>query len=142
MTTTYSELDDLAAAVEPDDHAATVEISLYHAIGGRGALAAAVDDFYARLLADPVLAPFFPGGVGARHRGYLITVLGEALGGPEHYRGPDLARAHSLLGISNVLFDRTAGHLSATLEGLGVPRRLVDRIVEIVAGLRPIIVTA
>ena len=44
------------------DLSAIEEISVYQAIGGRTALAAAVDDFYGRLLADPVLGPFFPGG--------------------------------------------------------------------------------
>jgi hemoglobin len=116
-------------------------ISLYEAIGGRPALVAAVDVFYGRLIADPVLGPFFPGGVGARHRAYVITVLGEALGGPERYRGPDIARAHRGLGISDAHFERAAGHLDATLDELGVPRRLTDRIVAVVAGLRPAVVT-
>jgi hemoglobin len=120
----------------------TEATSIYHAIGGRAALVAAVDDFYARLFADPELAPFFPGGVGARHRAYLVTVLGEALGGPERYRGPDLARAHGGLGITDAQFDRTAAHLSATLDGLGVPRHLAGDIIAIVATLRPAVVTA
>lgn len=120
----------------------TEETSLYHAIGGRPALVAAVDEFYVRMLADPELAPFFPGGVGPRHRAYLITVLGAALGGPERYRGPDLAQAHRGLGISDAQFDRTAGHLSATLDALGVPRHLADDIIAIVATLRPVVVTA
>jgi hemoglobin len=116
-------------------------VSLYEAIGGRPALAAAVDVFYGRLIADPVLGPFFPGGVGARHRAYVVTVLGEALGGPERYRGPDIASAHRGLGITNAHFDRAAAHLDATLDGLGVPRDLTDRIVAIVAGLRQAVVT-
>jgi hemoglobin len=120
----------------------TEATSIYHAIGGRAALVAAVDDFYVRLLADPELAPFFPGGVGPRHRAYVVTVLGEALGGPERYRGPDLARSHGGLGITDAQFDRTAGHLSATLDGLGVPRHLADDIIAIVATLRPVVVTA
>jgi truncated hemoglobin YjbI len=66
----------------------------YEAIGGRAAVTAAVDRFYRRMLADPALAAFFPNGVGARHRAYLVTILGEALGGPERYRGPDIAGAH------------------------------------------------
>ncbi len=117
-------------------------ISIYQAIGGRAALVAAVDDFFGRLLADPVLGPFFPQGVGPRHRAYLVTILGEALGGPERYRGPDLAGAHRGLRISDTHFDRAAAHLAATLDGLGVPRHLADQIVGIVAGLRPAIVTA
>jgi hemoglobin len=117
-------------------------ISIYQAIGGRAAVTAAVDGFYERLLADPVLSGFFPGGVAPRHRAYLITVLGEALGGPERYRGPDLAKAHGGLGITDADFDRTAGHLAATLGSLGVPGHLADQIIGIVAGLRPAVVTA
>ena len=79
--------------------AAGEAISVYEEIGGRAALAATVDRFYGRLLADPALGPFFPGGVGARHRAYVVTILGEALGGPERYRGPGIAGAHHGLGI-------------------------------------------
>jgi hemoglobin len=117
-------------------------ISVYEAIGGRAALTAAVDRFYRRLLADPALAPFFPGGVGARHRAYVVTILGEALGGPERYRGPDIAGAHHGLGIGDAHFERAAGHLGATLDELAVPRHLADHIVGIVAGLRSAVVTA
>jgi hemoglobin len=101
-------------------------VSVYQAIGGRAAVTAAVEGFFERLLADPVLSGFFPGGVGPRHRAYLVTILGEALGGPERYRGPGLAAAHH----------------AATLGSLGVPGHLVDHIVGIVAGLRPAVVTA
>jgi hemoglobin len=117
-------------------------VSVYEAIGGRAALVAAVDDFYGRLLADRVLAPLFPHGAGARHRAYVVTILGEALGGPERYRGPDISGAHRGLGISDTHFDRAAVHLCATLDGLGVPRYLANHIVGIVAGLRSAVVTA
>lgn len=133
MTMTTSPETSAADAAE--------EPSIYELIGGRAALKAAVDGFFWRLLADPVLAPFFPGGVGAVHRRYVVTLLGEALGGPERYHGPDLASAHGGLGISDAHFDRTAAHLHATLTGLGVPGHLSDRIVGIVAGLRPAVVT-
>ena len=117
-------------------------ISIYQAIGGRAALVAAVDSLYERLLADLELGPFFPGGVGTRHRAYVVTVLGEALGGPERYRGPDIAGAHDGLGIGDTHFERAATHLGATLDELGVPCHLADRIVGIVAGFRSAVVTA
>jgi hemoglobin len=132
MTTTTPE-DAPVAEGEP---------TIYAAIGGRAALRAAVDVFYRRLLADPELAPFFPDGVGVRHRAFLVTVLGEALGGPEKYRGPYLADAHRNLGITDDQFNQTAGHLSDTLDELAVPRILADQIIAIVASLRPAIVTA
>ena len=117
-------------------------VNVYQAIGGRPAVTAAVDGFYERLLADPVLSGFFPGGVAPRHRAYLITILGEALGGPERYRGPDIAGAHRGLAIGDAHFDRAAAHLGATLDELCVPRDLAERIVGTVAGLRPAVVTA
>jgi hemoglobin len=127
------------------DTAAPVQataVNVYQAIGGRAAVAAAVEGLYGRLLADPVLSRFFPRGVAAKHRAYVVTILGEALGGPERYRGPDLVKAHRGLGISDADFDRTAGHLVQTLDGLGVPGHLADYIVGVVAGLRPALVTA
>ncbi len=36
-------------------------MSIYDSIGGAGAVRAAADDFHARVLADPRLAPFFTG---------------------------------------------------------------------------------
>ena len=134
MTTTTYTGSSAPAEAEP--------ITVYEAIGGRAALTAAVVIFYGRLLDDPVLGPLFPRGAGARHRAYVVTVLGQALGGPERYRGPDLAGAHRGLGITDAHFDRAAAHLDATLEELGVPRHLTDHIVGIVAGLRPAVVTA
>ena len=117
-------------------------VNVYQAIGGRPAVTAAVEGLYGRLLADPSLSRFFPGGVAAKHRAYVVTILGEALGGPERYRGPDLARAHRGLGITDADFDRTAVHLAEVLDSLGVPGHLADHIVGIVAGLRPAVVTA
>lgn len=103
-------------------------VSVYEAIGGRAAVVAAVDNFCRRLLDDPVLGPFFPGGVGVRHRLYVVTILGEALGGPGRYRG-DMVGARRGLGLSDAHLDRAAVHLGATLDELGIPRDLADRIV-------------
>ena len=116
-------------------------LSVYEAIGGRAALVAAVDYFYRRLLADPVLGPFFPGGIGVRHRAYVVSVLGAALGGPKRYAG-EMVGGRRGLGLSGAHCDRAAAHLGATLDDLGVPRHLTDHIVGIVAGLRPAVVTA
>jgi hemoglobin len=127
------------------DSSATVAappVSIYESIGGHASVTAAVDLFYSKMLADPVVSGFFPGGVGAIHRKHLATLLCQALGGPEQYHGPDLAEAHREHAISDTHFDVTAGHLVATLKELGVPDDLVDQIIGIVAGLRPVIVSA
>jgi hemoglobin len=117
-------------------------ISIYESIGGHAAVTAAVDVFYAKMLADPVLSQYFPGGVGAIHRKHIGTLLCQAIGGPEVYHGPDLAEAHARHRISDAHFDLTAGHLAASLTELGVPDNLVNQIIGIVAGLRPLVVGA
>jgi hemoglobin len=134
MTATFVE--------EPSVPAGTEAANVYEAIGGQAAITAAVDAFYGRLIADPVLGPLFPGGVADRHKRYVVTILGEALGGPETYRGPDIARAHRRLSITDNHFDLAAGHLVATLDDLGVPRHLADQVVAVVAGTRLAVVTA
>jgi hemoglobin len=132
----------LTAPAEPAAPADGEAVNLYQAIGGRPALAAAVDGLYGRLLADPELAPLFPGGVGGRHRRYVVTFLAEALGGPHPYRGPGVSQTHRGLGITGQQFERTAAHLAATLDELGVPASLAGQVVAAVAGLRPAIVAA
>ena len=114
-------------------------ISVYEAIGGRAALVAAVTDFCRRLLADPVLGPFFPGGIGVRHRAYVVSILGDALGGPKRYAG-DMVGGRRGLGISAAHCDRAAAHLGATLVELGIPRHLTGRIMAIVARPQPAVV--
>lgn len=91
--------------------------------------------FLWKLLDDHVLGPFFPGGVGVRYRAYVVTIP-VALGGPERYRG-DMVGADCGLGISDAHCDRTAAHLGATLDELGIPGDLTDCIIAIAAVLRP-----
>jgi len=142
-TTTPTDLrDDIARDEAGPDEVGPDEASIYSAIGGWPALVAAVDGVYGRILDDPELSPLFPRGVGERHRRYVATFLGEALGGPRRYRGPDIGNTHQGLGITDAHFQRVAVYLDATLDELGVPRHLTDRIVAIVAGLRPVVVTA
>ena len=117
-------------------------INLYEEIGGRPALQVIVDFFYARVLADPELAWLFTVGVGVRHRAFMVTALGQAIGGPERYWGPLLADAHRDLGITDAQFDRATAHLSGALDELGVPWPLAGQVIAIVAKLRWAIVTA
>ncbi|MGH3417371.1 MAG: group I truncated hemoglobin, partial [Actinocrinis sp.] len=70
-------------------------MSIYETIGGAGAVHAAVDDFYARLLADPRLAPFFAEIDLRRLKTHQRAFLTAALGGAQLYQGRDMAAAHA-----------------------------------------------
>jgi hemoglobin len=117
-------------------------MSIYESIGGAGAVQAAVDDFYVRLLDDPQLAPFFVDVDLQRLKAHQRAFLTAALGGAQIYQGRDMAAAHAGLAISGGDFDAVVAHLVATLTGLGVPDETISQIGGLLAPLRGDIVTA
>ncbi len=117
-------------------------MSIYDSIGGAPAVHAAVDDFYARVLADPRLAPFFAGTDLFRLKTHQRSFIAAAIGGSEIYAGRDMAAAHAGLDITNPDFDAVVGHLVDTLTGLGVPAETIGQIGAALAPLRGDIVTA
>lgn len=100
-------------------------MTLYDRIGGEPAVIAAVELFYVRVLADPLLAPFFRGVEMARLKAHQFAFLSQALGGPQRYSGASMSRAHSRLSIEARHFDAVAAHLAETLRELGVSEQLV-----------------
>jgi hemoglobin len=116
-------------------------MSIYDEIGGAGAVSAAVDDFYARLLADDGLASFFAATDLRRLKAHQRAFIAAALGGPEIYAGRDMAAAHAGLEISEADFDAVVGHLVDTLASLGVPDATIASIGGALAPLRGDVVT-
>lgn len=117
-------------------------MSIYDEIGGPAAVSAAVENFYERLLADPVTAPFFADVDLKKLKSHQRAFIAAALGGSEIYSGRDMAAAHAGLNISDPDFDAVVGHLVATLTSLGVPDETIARIGAALAPLRTDIVTA
>jgi hemoglobin len=116
------------------------EQSIYEQIGGADALEAVVAGFYEKVLADPLLVPFFRGVQMSRQHERQVTFFTMALGGPAIYRGKDMKTTHRGMGIKDAHFDAVAGHLVATLHEAEVPPALIDRIVATIAPLRAQIV--
>jgi hemoglobin len=110
--------------------------SIYDQIGGTAAVSATVAELYARVLADPQLAPFFAGLDMERQRHHMRAFIATALGGTHTYRGRDMASAHAGLGITERDFDRVASHLAGALRTLGVPTAHVHAILARLAPLR------
>jgi methyl-accepting chemotaxis protein len=115
--------------------------TLFEQIGGRDAVAAAVDELYVRLLADAGLAPYFAGKDLDRLKNGQVQFISAALGGPDRYRGRSMRTAHSSLGITQDHFDQVAGHLGDALAHLGVPGEITEAILETVSSLSPEIVS-
>lgn len=113
----------------------TNQTNLYDALGGRPAIAAAVDEFYQRVLADPELAPFFVQTSIKRLVAHQNAFLGKLLrsGG---YNAEAMRAAHHGKGITDREFDRVAQHLVETLRSLGVNEALIEAVISGVAPLR------
>lgn len=114
--------------------------SLYERIGGEAALMAAVDLFYEKVLANELTRPYFQSLDMNTMVRKQIAFMTWALGGPDAYKGRDLAAAHAHLvqakGLSDVHFDAVAQSLEATLVELGVERALVDEVLAVVSTTR------
>ena len=117
-------------------------MAIYDNIGGVSVIADAVEEFYGRLLADPILSGFFEEADAARletHQRMFITAV---LGGPDAYQGRDMRAAHAHLPITDRDFDLFLEHLAATLTDLGTASDRVDEVMEALAPLRVEIVHA
>ena len=116
--------------------------TLYERLGGWGAVAAVVDIFYDRVLADPRLSDVFVGIDMDRLKKHQVMFVSFATGGPQPPGPFDLAAAHRPLNITDEQFDLVADHLVAALRVAAVEQPLIDEVIAAVAPLRPQIVTA
>jgi two-component system chemotaxis sensor kinase CheA len=113
--------------------------SLFDRLGGQTALDAAVDRFYDKVIADPLLKPFFDRIDMKGQRRKLASFLNTAFGGPGKYSGKALTSAHAPLvkrGLDDRHFDAVAGHLQSTLAELGVAQELIAEAMAIAASTR------
>lgn len=105
---------------------------LYLALGGEEGIERLVGKFYERVLADPVLAPFFEHVPMERLKMMQKEFFSQALGGPFFYSGHSLREVHANRGITKEHLRRFVGHLTATLEaaeaelGLTLSRQDMD----------------
>jgi hemoglobin len=114
--------------------------SLFNRIGGKAAVNATVDKMYEKILQDPVLQPFFAGLDMAQQRRSQVAFMVMAFGGPHHYTGADLTKAHAKMvkekGLADKHFDAVAKHLKAALTDLNVPAGLINEVLTLVGTTR------
>ncbi|HEY6743198.1 MAG TPA: group 1 truncated hemoglobin [Lapillicoccus sp.] len=121
---------------------ATGETTDYERIGGGAAVSAVVGRFYAAVLADPALAPYFDGVEMTALRRHQVLLISQVMGGPVEYDGRELAQAHAGHNITDEAYDKVVDHLVAALKEAGVDDDVIGRLGQLVAGLRADIVTS
>jgi hemoglobin len=114
--------------------------TIHEEIGGGAAVEAAVEEFYARVVADPLLAPYFDGVDMRSLKMHQRVFLAAALGGSDIYVGRSMRGAHLGMAVTPQAFDRVVEHLVATLEALAVPTEAIEAIGAKVLPLRADIV--
>ena len=113
--------------------------TLFDRIGGSGAVDAAVNSFYDKVMADPLLKDFFAGTDMTRQKQMQRSFLTLAFGGPNQYTGRGLRAAHGKAveqGLGDAHFDAVVGHLAKTLTELQVPQALIGEVAAVAESVR------
>ena len=132
------------------------KLTLYERLGGEKGLAAIVEDFVPRAIADPRVnwerKGVTQGGISinrnksvtwdankgniATLKKHMVEFLSVATGGPPQYGGKEMKQAHAGLHITNAEFDASVGDLKATLDKLQVPNPEQKELLAIIESTR------
>jgi hemoglobin len=107
--------------------------SIYDKIGGTKSVKAAVDIFYGKVLADPVVNGFFVNTNMEAQRAKQVKFLSFVMGSPEKWQGKNMLEAHRGMKITDEHFGAIAGHLQSTLVELKVPEDIINDIMTVAA---------
>jgi hemoglobin len=112
------------------------ENSLYHKLGGKPAIDAAVAAFYVKVLADSRINHYFKDTNMTKQRRKQKEFLSAAFGGPVPWTGLDMRTAHADMKLSEADFNAVAENLQKTLEELKVPKDLISQVMTIAASTK------
>jgi hemoglobin len=105
-------------------------------LGGEGAIDAAVDIFYRKVLGDERISRFFDtvdmDAQRAKQKGFLTF----AFGGPNKYTGRDLRAAHAKMTLTDEHFNAVVENLAATLTELGVAPELISEVAAVASSVK------
>jgi len=106
--------------------------NLYDLIGGQQTIKAATERFYARVLEDQSLRPFFEQTDMAHLRSGQAMFVSMLLGATV-YTGKDIHHAHASVrnqGLDDAHFDSFLKHFGAALEEVGVKPENAEKVVK------------
>ncbi|MGH8040810.1 MAG: group I truncated hemoglobin [Rudaea sp.] len=120
--------------------ASTPKDALYRELGGTPGITRVVDLFFLRINADARINILFAHVDHADLRRLVIEQLCVATGGPCVYTGRSMEDAHSGLNLANADFDAFVGDLAAALDDAHVAKASQERLLALLAPMRPQIV--
>lgn len=114
--------------------------TLFEQIGGQPKLTATVDTLVEVMLADERINFAFAQTDLAKFKKLLYDQLCELTGGPCTYRGRNMFEAHKKLNTTNAQFNALAEDLYIAFEKQGVPYRVQNKVMALLAPMQPEIV--
>lgn len=127
-------LAPFAARAQMDPAPAHPELrGVFDDFGGEPGLVALMDDFMARMLADPRLRPFFVDSDQALVKRHLVEQFCAILGGGCAYSGRSMIESHAGLGITRADFNALVEVLQEAMAGRGIPFRSQNRLLAVLA---------
>lgn len=111
-------------------------MSLFEKLGGAGAIDAAVDIFYRKVLADDRISHFFDTIDMENQHVKQKAFLTMAFGGPNDYTGKDMREAHKHMNLTEEHFNAVAENLVATLKELNVGEDDINEVVNVALSVK------
>lgn len=111
-------------------------MSLFDKLGGAGAIDAAVDIFYRKVLADDRINQFFDTIDMESQHVKQKAFLTMAFGGPNSYTGKDMREAHKHMSLTEEHFNAVAENLVATLKELNVGEDDINEVVNVALSVK------
>jgi hemoglobin len=115
---------------------ARADKTLYESMGGEPALRAALDHFADIVVADDRINFTFAEANMSKFKQLLFEQLCNLSGGPCKYTGRDMRTSHVKLKINNAEFNALAEDLYISLGQAGVPYRLQNKLMALLAPMQ------
>ena len=115
--------------------------TLYDDLGRQNGLVTLVDQATALWLADPKIAPAFSETNIARFKQHLVEQFCAVTGGACAYHGQTMQAAHKALALHVVQFNALVEDLQQAMDAGGIPFRVQNRLLALLAPMEPDVVT-
>jgi hemoglobin len=120
---------------------ARADKTLYASMGGETVLRSAVDHFADNVQTDDRINFTFAEADMLKFKKLIFEQLCNLSGGPCKYTGRDMRTSHAKLNINNAEFNALAEDLYIALDQAGVPYRLQNKLMALLAPMQHQIVT-
>jgi hemoglobin len=120
---------------------ARADKTLYESMGGERVLRTAVDHFADNVQTDNRINFTFAEADISKFKRLIFEQLCNLSGGPCKYTGRDMRTSHAKLKINNAEFNALAEDLYIALDQAGVPYRLQNKLLALLAPMQHQIVT-